>query len=221
MAAEEILKDIRKVAPNATVDLETIVNTLVANADAYGLTTEARLEAFLAQATQETDKFRSLKEYASGAAYEGRADLGNTQAGDGIKFKGRGIFMTTGRANYKATSHDLFGDDRLLDHPELLEDPANATKAALYFWKSRNLNQYADSGDFETLTKRINGGLNGWKERLSNYEKFKLYITNGDANDFINDAKQVFVRHPELSIATASAFFLLTGFYIYKKAKGK
>src|SRR5690349_12430119 len=65
-----------------------------------GIDTSARVAEFLAQACLETDYFKTLQEYASGVAYEGRKDLGNTYTGDGKKFKGRGIFQCTGRANY-------------------------------------------------------------------------------------------------------------------------
>ncbi len=103
----------------------------------------------------------------------------------------------------------------------MLEQPEIATLSALYFWQSRNLNQYADKGDFAGLTKRINGGLNGWKDRLSYYEKIKMYITESDAQAFIADAKGIFVRNPEISIATGFALLSLTGYYIYRIAKKK
>lgn len=172
------LEAIKKIAPRARVDIATIARTIDENTKKYGVDTEARLDAFLAQAAHETNGFDTLEEYASGAAYEGRSDLGNTQPGDGVRFKGRGIFQTTGRSNYKDVSRHIFGDDRLLTNPEILEQPKYAAIAALYYWKSRNLSPLADKGDFETITKRINGGLNGWKERLSYWEKLKLYVYN-------------------------------------------
>lgn len=169
---------IRKIAPNAKVDLDVISDTIDKYGDRYGLVSQKRIEAFIAQAAHETAGFRTFTEYATGAAYEGRADLGNNVPGDGVKFKGRGIFMTTGRTNYKATSLHLFNDTRLLDTPALLTDPKNATISAMYFWKSRGLNELADKGDFKTITRRINGGLNGWADRLDYYEKIKLFFGN-------------------------------------------
>lgn len=219
--ATVLAKDIRQLAPNATVDIDKISQALTNHAVSYGVDSEGRLEAFLAQATHETDGFKSLREYATGAAYEGREDLGNTQPGDGVKFRGRGIFMITGRSNYKSVSQHIFGDDRLLNNPEILEQPEFATISALHFWNSRKLNDYVDKGDFKGLTKRINGGLNGWADRLSLYEKAKLYVTNSDAELFLADARNAVMRNPESSIAIGLALLSVTGFYIYKIAKSK
>lgn len=148
----------------------------------YGLNTAARKSAFWAQAAEETDGFNALKEYASGSAYEGRADLGNTQKGDGVKFKGRGMFQITGRNNYAAYSLAMFGDKRLLDTPELLEQPQYAVLSALIYWHDHNLNAIADKPDnwsttlngktynkFQYITKLINGGQNGEATRESYY----------------------------------------------------
>lgn len=212
---------LRKLAPNAAVDIDTIANTLASSAVQYGVDTEKRMEAFIAQAAHETAGFKTLREYASGAAYEGRTDLGNTQPGDGVKFRGRGIFQVTGRSNYKDVSRHIFGDDRLLTKPELLEEPVNATLSALHFWKSRNLSALADKGDFEGITKKINGGLNGWADRLSYYEKIKMYIGNSDVKNFIADARGIFVRNPEVSIVTALTIFSLAGYYVVRAAKRK
>jgi len=172
------LEAIKTIAPGAKVDVSSIASTLDANRDKYGINTNSRIRAFLAQAAHETAGFKTLEEYASGAGYEGRTDLGNTQPGDGRKFKGRGIFQITGRINYKDVSRHLFGDDRLLNSPHLLEEPVYATLSAMHFWKSHNLNALADRGDFEGITRKINGGLNGWADRLSYYEKMKLFVFN-------------------------------------------
>jgi len=172
------LSSLKKLAPNAKVDLAAIAAAFDKYSAVYGVTTPARVQAFWAQAAHETDGFRTLREYASGAAYEGRKDLGNTQPGDGVRFRGRGIFQITGRANTKATSTALYGDDRLLSNPELLEQPEPAVRSALNYWKTRGLNQYADVGDFKTITQKINGGLNGWADRLNYFEKAKiLFLT--------------------------------------------
>ena len=172
-----IVQQIRQIAPNAKVDVQTMANTFEANALKYGITTEKRLDAFLSQLAEETDGFRSLREYASGAAYEGRKDLGNTQPGDGVKFRGRGGIMITGRTNYAATSKHLYGDNRLLDTPQLLEQPAPAMLSSMHYWQSRGCNELADVGDYKGITKKINGGLNGWADRLTYWERAKIYVS--------------------------------------------
>ncbi|MCY1456917.1 hypothetical protein D9M71_741670 [compost metagenome] len=98
--------------------------------------------------------------------------LGNTPEadGDGQKYRGRGLIQITGHDNYLACSKALFGDDRLLRTPELLEQAEWAAKSAAWFWNSRNLNELADEKNFNQITRRINGGLNGLAERLAFYE---------------------------------------------------
>ncbi|MDO5648734.1 peptidoglycan-binding protein, partial [Paracoccus sp. (in: a-proteobacteria)] len=122
-----------------------------------------RLVHFLAQAAHETDNFTTLEEYASGEAYEGRANLGNSQPGDGRRFKGRGIFQTTGRHNYHETGEALNVD--LIANPARLLDPELAVRSAIYYWNSRTMSPLADTNDVEIVTRRINGGLNGLDHR--------------------------------------------------------
>lgn len=170
-------ESLKKLAPNAKVDLKEVAKFFDKYAEAFSVDTPKRKQAFFSQAAHETAGFKTLEEYASGQAYEGRADLGNTQPGDGVRFKGRGIFQITGRMNYKAISKKIFNDERLLSNPELLENPEYAVLSALIFWNTRGLNQYADLGTeegFKTITKKINGGLNGWADRLSLWEKSAL-----------------------------------------------
>lgn len=135
----------------------------------FQVNTDKRIAAFMAQAAHESNNFKTLKEYASGAAYEGRKDLGNTVKGDGVKFKGRGIFQVTGRANYTTYSKKLFNDTRLLNNPELLEQPEWAVLSALHYWNDKKLNALADAGNFTAITKAINGGTNGLKDRQSKW----------------------------------------------------
>lgn len=129
----------------------------------FGIDTPKRQAAFLAQLAHESGQLRYVRELASGAAYEGRKDLGNVQAGDGIKFKGRGLIQITGRSNYVKCGFALELD--LEANPELLEQPPHACDSAAWFWYDKNLNRYADSDDFVGLTKRINGGTNGLEDR--------------------------------------------------------
>lgn len=172
-----VLQEIKQIAPNAKVNIAAMADTFEHYAAKYGITTEKRLDAFLGQLAEETDGFRSLVEYASGSAYEGRVDLGNTQVGDGKKFKGRGGIMITGRLNYTTVSKELFGDLRLLTNPEILEQPEPAMISSMYYWKSRGLNELADAGDYAGITKRINGGLNGWADRLTYWQRAKVYVS--------------------------------------------
>ncbi|MGX9697009.1 glycoside hydrolase family 19 protein [Janthinobacterium lividum] len=133
----------------------------------FSIDTPQRRASFLAQVGHESGQLRYVRELASGAAYEGRADLGNVIAGDGVRFKGRGLLQVTGRANYAACGVAL--DLDLLAAPQLLEQTTAACRSAGWFWQSRGLNRLADAGDQERVTRRINGGVNGLAERLALY----------------------------------------------------
>lgn len=135
----------------------------------YEIDTPLREAAFVAQIAHESGELRYTKEIASGEAYEGRADLGNTEPGDGKLYKGRGLIQLTGRANYDLLS-DEFGID-FLDCPELLETPEWASRSAAWWWFKRGLNELADKEDFKRITKIINGGYNGIQERYAYYTK--------------------------------------------------
>ena len=134
----------------------------------FGIDTPLRQASFLAQVAHESGQLLWLRELASGAAYEGRSDLGNVVAGDGVRFKGRGLLQITGRANYAACGVALGLD--LLAAPQLLEQPVAACRSAGWFWQSRGLNRLADAGGQERVTRRINGGINGLAERLALYQ---------------------------------------------------
>lgn len=140
----------------------------------FGINTPLRAAAFIAQVAHESAEFRYLRELASGAAYEGRHDLGNTQPGDGERFKGRGLIQITGRANYEACGQAL--GLALIDHPELLETSENACRSAGWFWAMHKLNALADIPDFQDITRRINGGLNGEASREAYYAKAKAVL---------------------------------------------
>lgn len=99
----------------------------------------------------------------------GATNLGNTQPGDGWKFRGRGLMQITGRANYAACGKALGID--LLASPELLEQPATAARAAAWFWTSRGLNALADADDIAGITRKINGGTNGLDDRRARYAR--------------------------------------------------
>ncbi|MFL5357833.1 peptidoglycan-binding protein [Archangium sp.] len=127
------------------------------------ITTPQRQAAFLAQLAHESGELRFFEELASGEAYEGRKDLGNTQPGDGRRYKGRGPIQLTGRANYRAAGMALGID--LEGSPTRAGDVDVGFRVAAWFWKSRGLNPLADVGDFREMTRRINGGFNGLAQR--------------------------------------------------------
>lgn len=140
----------------------------------FGIDTATRQAAFLAQVCHESGSLRYVRELASGAAYEGRTDLGNTEPGDGVRFKGRGLIQITGRANY-AECGAVLGLP-LEEQPELLEQVGPACRSAAWFWSSRGLNAVADRRDFRLITRRINGGLNGFADRLAAWERAEAVL---------------------------------------------
>jgi len=129
--------------------------------------TVPRLANFIGQTCHESGGFKFLREIwgptAAQRRYEGRADLGNTQAGDGKRFMGRGILQITGRANY--TEMAMRSGHPLVDQPELAERPDIAVLTACIFWRSRKINLAADRGDDDRVTRIINGGTNGIEDR--------------------------------------------------------
>jgi putative chitinase len=146
--------------------------------DEFEINTTNRQAAFLAQIGHESGGLHYTTEIwgptPAQSRYEGRADLGNTEPGDGVKYKGRGLIQTTGRNNYQLTG-DALGVD-LIGNPTLLAEPELAARSAAWFWKEHGLNELADAGKFETITRRINGGVNGLNERLKLYESAKLAL---------------------------------------------
>ena len=96
--------------------------------------------------------------------------------GDGQRYRGRGLIQITGRNNYLRCSLALFGDERLLRTPELLELPQWAAESAAWFWWVRELNALADRNEFEAITRKINGGLNGLADRLQLWERARAVL---------------------------------------------
>ena len=138
----------------------------------YGiLDNSLRLIHFLAQLAHESGNFRYMEEIASGAAYEGRKDLGNTQLGDGKRFKGRGPIQLTGRANYRRYGQQLGIDFE--NNPAIVAIPSVGLLVACKFWFDNGLNALADQDDVLTITRRINGGTNGLADRKAKLEIIK------------------------------------------------
>jgi putative chitinase len=151
---------------------------------AAGIDTNPRVAAFLAEGAHETMHFARTREIWGPTDQQKRYErdfahpwikgdpvnhlafeLGNSAAGDGRRYLGRGIFETTGRDNVLRTSIAIYGDARLLDRPELLEEPDGAVRSAIDFWTRHSLSKLADAGEFDLITRAINGGQNGAAER--------------------------------------------------------
>src|SRR5919205_2169524 len=133
----------------------------------YDINTSLRLQHFMAQIAHESAGFRYLREVwgptPAQTRYEGRKDLGNTQPGDGFRFRGRGFLQVTGRANYRRVGAAMGLD--LEAHPEKLEEPAVALESACIYWRDHRLNALADKDDLRAITLRVNGGLDGYDNR--------------------------------------------------------
>lgn len=141
----------------------------------YGIfDTGLRLAHFIGQVAHESGGFLYMQEIASGAAYEGRKDLGNVRPGDGRRYKGRGPLQLTGRANYRKFGAIL--DLDLEDDPDQAADPAVGILIAALYWSLHDLNTFADKDDLRTITKKINGGYNGLDDRETRTLRAKALI---------------------------------------------
>ena len=143
----------------------------------YHINTPLRLAHFLAQIDNESGGFKYLSELGGKSyfdKYEWRKDLGNTQKGDGFRFRGRGYIQVTGRYNYLTLSKDTGID--FVNNPDLLATEVNAIVSACWFWSKRKLNALADKDDLVGITRRVNGGLNGLEDRRKKLAKWKAVI---------------------------------------------
>ena len=165
-------------AMGGTADYGALVGPMNQAMIAAQITTPQRAAMWCAQIGHESVGLRYMEEIASGAAYEGRADLGNTQPGDGPRYKGSGPIQLTGRANFRAftrwaqaaghTTHDFEA------RPELVrQDPRWGFLAASWYWTQARpqLNALSDAGDLEGATRAINGGTNGLADRRARYQR--------------------------------------------------
>ena len=135
----------------------------------FGIDTTLRKAHFLAQVAHESGAGRWRTELwgptPAQLRYEGRKDLGNTEPGDGYRYRGRGFIQLTGRSNVAEFSHDLFGDDRAVTNPEMVAKLPYAAWAAGWYWHKRGINRLADKDDLVLVTRAGNGGLNGLADR--------------------------------------------------------
>ena len=120
------------------------------------------------------NQYAKKPERIANRVYGNRMSNGPEESGDGYRFCGRGLIQLTGRANYTKFAQDL--NMSLEDTIAYLETPNGAVASAGWFWDNNKLNQYCDSGDFVTLTKRINGGTIGLEDRKHHYELAMHYL---------------------------------------------
>jgi len=173
-------EQLKQIVPTLSQKAEVFIPYLNEAIEEYQINTPRRLAGFIAQCAHESGGFKYTTEIASGAAYQGRKDLGNIYPNDGIKFKGRGILQITGRSNYEQVSK-VFGVD-FVKSPELLAAPQYAVKTSAWKFvqiKGNNLMDLPDTWrsetkkycPFEYLTYRVNGGQNGAAERLEYFNR--------------------------------------------------
>jgi predicted chitinase len=193
--------------------------------DKYEINTPNRVVAFLAQVGHESAALKTTQEYASGAAYEGRTDLGNVNPGDGVRFKGRGLIQLTGRSNYASMSNKVGKD--LIANPQLVEEPDLAVQVSAIYWVDRirnglNLNQWADQFNLqervdstnnwkvhENITRAINGGTNGIDDRANRLQQ---------GLEIVDEITDKIKRNPFIAIMI-SLSLILGGIAIYQITK--
>ena len=180
------ITNLQRIIPYAGPRAAVFVGPLNSAMDEFGIDNPLRQAAFIAQLAHESGSFRYVREIASGLAYNGRADLGNTNpdalriaaahlSTPGPWWRGRGLIQITGYNNYVACGNALGID--LLHEPTLQEQPVHACRSAAWYWQWRGLNTLADVGDITGISRRINGGLNGVTERLAFYAIAREVLT--------------------------------------------
>jgi putative chitinase len=171
--------ELRQIMPNCPASKRADYLPFIQQAmTEFEITSYLRETAFLAQLAHESAELRYMEEIASGAAYEGRKDLGNTQPGDGKRYKGRGPIQLTGRANYTKYG-TLLGLD-LVNDPTIAATKEVGFRIAGQFWQLNGLNELADQQQFKLITKRINGGYNGLDDRIKYYQRAKQVMSRDD-----------------------------------------
>ena len=146
----------------------------------YGIITPLRIAHFLGQLAHESGNFTASVEKISydnaQKKYQNHKYLGNTKAGDGYRFRGRGLIQLTGRGNYQRYK-DFSGID-VVNNPQLASNVGTSIDIACWYWvygsSWGNLNKYADADNVTSVTKGINGGVNGLEDRIKKVASFKL-----------------------------------------------
>lgn len=174
-----------------TENLSSMLGALHGLGDISGLEERHRLAALLGEVGEESDEFRYVREMwgptKAQEGYEGRADLGNTQPGDGFRFRGGGLIETTGRYNYRVFSH--WAAKRWPGAPDFERFPMKIAQApwsglsALWYWDTHGCNAHCDAYDLAGLTHSINGGLTGQPVRLARIARAGLWLLGRDPAD--------------------------------------
>lgn len=171
-------EELKEIMPNIK-KIDLYYDFLIAAMEEFEINTPLRISAFLAQIAHESGEFKWMEEIWGPTKYQIKYDppcskakeLGNTDIGDGKKYKGRGPIQLTGKANYKKYGNILNLD--LVEYPENAATKEVAFRIAALYWKLNGLNELADDENFTKITKRINGGTLGLENRQKYYEKAK------------------------------------------------
>ena len=160
-------QQIAAIAPEAAPYARRYVSYINGYADTFGISTPLRMCHYLAQILHESDCLHHTVEQGPRSYFDkydqGRLTtmLGNTQPGDGFRYRGRGLIQITGRANYQAYQSSRFCRGDIMASPELLEKPLGAVKSSMWWWMAHDLNSLAAKDNIERITRIINGGTNG------------------------------------------------------------
>lgn len=198
------LEQLQQILPNNPY-IEQWLEALTTVLPDYEINTTHRIAAFIAQCSHESGSFTALKENLNYRAetlrkvfpkyftessaqqfagqqeaianrvYANRMGNGSEESGDGFRYCGRGLIQLTGKDNYQNFADSL--EMNVEEVPEYLGTFEGAVQSACWFWESNNLNQFADSGDFVTMTKRINGGTIGLEDRIARYNHVIQVLT--------------------------------------------
>lgn len=159
-------QQLHEIYPMAKSRVEKYLDAINKTLSEFDIITSTQVAAFLAQIGHESLQLYYTEEIASGKAYEGRQDLGNTSPGDGVRFKGYGFIQVTGKTNHTKCAN-YFGIP-LDELPKWLRTPEGACRSSGLYWKTHNINSVAD--DILKTTKKVNGGTNGLKERTKLFQ---------------------------------------------------
>lgn len=143
---------------------------------------------YFKRAGRDANEYARQPEKIANVVYANRMSNGDTESGDGWRYRGRGPIQLTGKANYEAFSREMSVD--VVENPDLVsEDKEIALMSAIWFWNTNRLNRYADNGDIKTMTKRINGGFNGLEDRIHHWEEaLEMLGAGGERSEYVENA---------------------------------